>query len=421
MSKAAPIYDYDALIIGGGIVGLTMALASAHYGIKTALIDRNDFSKPSRDGRAYALSQSSLNLFDHLGVEALRASAEPMVDMKVEEAKRGQAPSTFKLSFAADKLVEKSSDDLEGDLSGEQSAPLAFMLEAKILTSALQDRIKKTSNITVMSKTTATSLKQTTGYAEITLGDGQTLRAPLVIAADGGPSRIRQWAGIGVRREAYDQSVVVANVQFEKPHGGVSRQIFYHGQPFALLPMTGNRAQIPWFDRHAAIKAALALSEEDFVDEISRRFHGDYGKISLLSPRYSYPVALQVADNYTAQRVALIGDAAHQISPLIGQGLNLGLRDAASLAAVLHEARQTGQDFGGPILSDYASWRGVDGRTLAITTDMLTKLYGIKRGPIAHLRRLGVRAVNKNPALKSFLALEATGTTGDIPPLLRPL
>ena len=409
MSKAAPLYDYDALIIGGGIVGLTMALSSAHYGLKVALIDRNDFSKPSRDGRAYALSQSSLNLFDHLGIPKLRAAAEPMVDMKVEEAKRGQVPSPFKLSFAAE------------NLSGDQNAPLAFMLEAKILTSALQDRIKTRRNITVISEATATRLKQTSGYAEVTLDDGQALRAPLVIAADGGPSRIRQWAGIGVRREAYDQSVVVANFQFEKPHSGISRQIFYHGQPFALLPMTGNRAQIPWFDTHAAIKAALALSKEEFVHEISRRFHGDYGKISLLSPRYSYPVALQVADNYTTPRVALIGDAAHQISPLIGQGLNLGLRDAASLAAVLHEAKQTGQDYGGPILGDYARWRGVDGRTLAMTTDMLTKLYGIKRGPLAHLRRLGVRAVNKSAALKSFLALEATGTTGDVPPLLRSL
>ena len=142
------ITDTNFLIIGGGIVGLTMALASSHYGLKVALIDRNDFTKPSRDGRAYALSQSSLNLFDHLGVSALRAAAEPMVDMKVEEAIRGQAPSPFKLSFAAD----ETSDD--------QSAPLAFMLEAKILTSALQDRIKASDNIDVMSQSTATSLKQ---------------------------------------------------------------------------------------------------------------------------------------------------------------------------------------------------------------------------------------------------------------------
>ncbi|MEP6344020.1 MAG: FAD-dependent oxidoreductase [Maricaulaceae bacterium] len=409
MVKHAPLYDYDALIIGGGIVGLTMALTSAHHGLKVALIDRNDFSKPSRDGRAYALSASSLNLFDHLGIEALRAAAEPMVDMKVEEAKRGQAPSPFKLSFAADKQ------------SDEQSAPLAFMLEAKILTRALQDRIKTSSNITVMSQATAAGLKQTAGFAEITLETGQALRAPLVIAADGGPSRIRQWAGIGVRRDDYNQSVVVTNVQFEKPHGGVSRQIFYNGQPFALLPMTGNRAQVPWFDTHNAIKAALALSEDDFVQEISHRFHGNYGNISLLSPRYSYPVALQVADSYTAPRVALIGDAAHQISPLIGQGLNLGLRDAASLAAVLHEAKQTGQDLGGPILGDYANWRGIDGRALAMTTDMLTKLYAIQRGPLAHLRRLGVGAVNKSNPLKSLLALEATGTTGTVPPLLQPL
>ena len=407
MSKNT-LYDYDAMIVGGGIVGLTMALAAAHHGLSVALIDKNEFLGPLRDGRVYALSQSSLNLFDHLGLEGLRDAAQPMTDMKIEDAQRGQAPSPFKLEFKAE----------------DETAPLAFMLEATRLTAELQIKISETPRIKVIASTSVTHLDVSSGYAQITLdtlqdSQNKTLRAPLVIAADGGASRIRQWAGIGVRREAYDQSVVVANVQLEKPHYGVSRQIFYHGQPFALLPMTENRAQIPWFDTHKAITAALALSDEDFTREISQRFHGDYGQIKLLSRRYSYPVALQTADNYTAPRVALIGDAAQQISPLIGQGLNLGLRDAASLANVLHNAKQTGQDFGGPILSDYKTWRGLDARSLAMTTDMLTKLYGIQGGPLAHLRRLGIGAVNKSAIAKKIFAQEATGTQGDIPPLLQ--
>jgi 2-octaprenyl-6-methoxyphenol hydroxylase len=404
MAKRRKLYDYDVLIIGGGITGLTMALAAAHYGLTPAIIDKNDFNRPSRDGRAYALSHASLNLFDHLGLTGLRELAEPMRDMRVEEAERGQAPSPFKLEFAA-----------------PDTASLAFMLEAKPLTAALHRRIKDTPDIDVIAPAHASALRIENGFAEITLqSGGQALRAPLVIAADGGASRLRQWAGIGVRREPYGQSVIVANVQFEKPHHGISRQIFYHGQPFALLPMTNNRAQIPWFDTHKAIKAASALSDEDFIRELSLRFHGEYGDISLLSPRYSYPVALQAADKYAAPRIALIGDAAHQISPLIGQGLNLGLRDVASLASLLHDARQTGQDLGGPILSEYDMWRGLDSRMLGAATDMLTKLYGIKRGPLAHLRRLGVGAVNKSIWLKKILALEASGTTGDIPPLLKP-
>jgi len=274
MKKSKQLYDYNTLIVGGGIVGLTMALACAHHGIKTALIDRNDFSKPSQDGRAYALSQSSLNLFDHLGISGLREAAEPMRDMQVQEGKRGRKPSPFKLDFAAP-------DD----------HPLAFMLEAKLITAALQKQIKTKDDIRVIAPATVSDLKLTSGYAEVILDTQQSLRAPLVIAADGGPSRIRQWAGIGVRREEYDQSVIVANFQFEHPHNGISRQIFYHGQPFALLPMTGNRAQIPWFDTHKAIAAAKDLSDEDFIREISLRFHGDYGNIELLSPRYSYPVA----------------------------------------------------------------------------------------------------------------------------------
>jgi len=409
MAKRDTLYDYDLLIIGGGITGLTMALAAVHVGLRPAIIDKNDFSRPSRDGRAYALSAGSLNLFDHLGLTGLREQAEPMRDMRVEEAERGRAPSPFKLEFNAN-------DDM----------PLAFMLEAKALTAALHRQIKNTPDIAVIAPAAASALRIEAGFAEITLessgleGSEQALRAPLVVAADGGASRVRQWAGIGVRREPYNQSVIVANVQFEKPHHGVSRQIFYHGQPFALLPMTNNRAQIPWFDTHDAIKAASALSDEDYIKELSLRFHGDYGDISLLSPRYSYPVALQIADRYSAPRIALIGDAAHQISPLIGQGLNLGLRDVASLAAILERAQQTGQDLGGPILSEYSDWRGLDSRMLAMTTDMLTKLYGIKRGPLAHLRRLGVGAVNQSGWLKKMLALEASGAAGDVPPLLKP-
>lgn len=409
MRKTAT-YDYDALIVGGGIVGLTMALAAAHHGLSVALIDKNEFLGPLRDGRVYALSQSSLNLFDHLGLKGLRGASQPMNDMKIEDAERGQAPSSFKLEFNA---------PVDGEDESGETAPLAFMLEATRLTAELQIKIADTPRIKVLAPVAVTHLDITGGYAQITLDDQQALRAPLVIAADGGASRIRQWAGIGVRREAYDQSVVVANVQLEKPHHGVSRQIFYHGQPFALLPMTGNRAQIPWFDTHKAVAAALALSEDDFAQEISQRFHGDYGQIKLLSPRYSYPVALQTTDSYTAPRIALIGDAAQQISPLVGQGLNLGLRDAASLASVLHDAKQTGQDLGGPILGDYKTWRGLDARSLAMTTDMLTKIYGIKGGPIAHLRRLGVGAVNKSTWAKKIFAQEATGTMGDVPPLLQ--
>lgn len=398
------LYDYDIIIVGGGITGLSMALAAAKYNLKTALIDQNDFKQPSPDSRAYALSKASLNLFGHLGLTDLGELAEPMRDMRVEEARRGQAPSPFKLEFA-------SNDD----------APLAFMLEAKIITKALRGKIKKTANIMVLAPARAAALKFMPGYGEMTLEDGQSLRAPLIAAADGGGSRLRQWAGIGVRREAYNQSVIVANVQLEKPHGGISRQIFYNGLPFALLPMTGNRAQIPWFDTHKAIEAAKQLPDDDYLGELKLRFKSEYGAISLLSPRYSYPVALQLADQYTRPRFVLIGDAAHQVSPLIGQGLNLGLRDVASLAAVLQTAKATGQDLGGPILSEYAAWRGLDSRTLAMTTDMLTKIYGIRGGPLAHLRRLGVGAVNKSDGLKALFRQEASGLTGDVPPLLQSL
>ena len=396
------LYDYDILIVGGGITGLSMALAAAHHGLRPALIDRNDFSRPSQDGRAYALSAASLNLFIHLGVDGLTELAEPMRDMRVEEAERGQPTSPFKLEFGA-----------------SHDAPLAYMLEAKVITAALQSKIKTLSSIKIIAPAQAASLKLAPGFAEVTLDNGHALRAPLVVAADGGTSRLRQWAGIGVRRQDYNQSVIVSNVQLERPHHGISRQIFYHGQPFALLPMTGGRAQIPWFDTHDAVQAAKALSSDDYIRELALRFHGDYGEIKPLSPRYSYPVALQIADIYAKPRFVLIGDAAHQISPLIGQGLNLGLRDVASLAAVLQGAKAAGQDFGGPILNEYAAWRGLDSRMLGMTTDMLTKLYGIKRGPIAHLRRLGVGGVNKSAWLKKLLALEASGTMGDVPPLLQ--
>lgn len=294
------------------------------------------------------------------------------------------------------------------------------MVESSVLSAMLREQINFTPVISVIAPATVTGFETKGGIAEIICDDGISYHAPLAVAADGGGSTLRQAANIAVQRHAYGQSVCVVNVQFEKPHENMAWQVFHAGGPLAVLPLTSNRAQIPWFDSHAAVAALMAMSDADFCAELSRRLDLRYGQITLLSQRYSYPLVQQSAERFTKGRLALIGDAAHQIHPLIGQGLNLGLRDVATLAEVLREAKSTGQDLGGPVLAQYDSWRGLDSRSLSLSTDILARGYGVRQGPLAHIRRLGTSLVNRSDRIKILLAKEAAGPSGELPPLLKP-
>jgi 2-octaprenyl-6-methoxyphenol hydroxylase len=389
----------DTLVIGGGLVGLTTALALAKTGLSVILVDRDDLDRQAPDGRASSLAPSSLRLFENLDVE-IKRHVQPIRDMLVTE---GAPDSPWRLHF-------------EGDGDG---ADLGGIIENTHLRAALLKALKSTPEISVFSPAQADILTRD-GSGVIADINGETVEAKLLVAADGRESVLRRRAGITSQRFDYDVAALVTILSHALPHDGLAWQGFSATGPMALLPLTGQRSQLVWSGPTAAIQAATQLPEADFLALLSERSGGYLGALSLGAPRASWPLRLQMADAFTAERFALVGDAAHVIHPLAGQGLNLGLRDAASLADGLSDARQTGQDIGVSGLLDYESSRRTDAKLLGATTHSLSKLFQVKRTAIGHARRLGLSLTNRSSIAKSGLQREAAGEIGTLPRLMRP-
>jgi len=401
---------YDILIVGGGLVGQITALACAKLeNVSVALVDGKDIfdrDKMRADGRAYALSSSSLTLLKHLNID-ISEYLEPMKDMLITDGALGEEPP-WRLHFDRDK----------------QLAPPAQMIENHRLMQAVSTKLKA-ANITVLSPAIIENLTHTLSGVSGVIEESD-ITAELLIAADGVNSSIRQKAGIVTDGRDYNQSALVTTIAHKLPHDGLALQRFLPGGPLAVLPLQGNRSQIVWSDKTQAIKAACALPEADFLSELFFRIGDHLGEIKLVAPRQSYPLRLQLAQDYVAQRLVLIGDAAHVIHPLAGQGLNLGLRDVAALYDVLKGARMTGRDIGGAALGEYAAWRKTDVTTLAAATDGLSYLYGNPRDFLRrpakkllnHARRLGLSVLNDNQVLKDVISEDAAGKLGQKPTLL---
>jgi len=402
---------FDILIVGGGLIGKIAAIAlSDIQGLSVVLVDKRDILSPKalpQDGRATALSTSSLNLLKNLHVE-VSDIIEPMQDMLITEGDLGDEPA-WRLHFE-----HKTSD---------KGAP--HLIENRALNERILSRLT-TSGVTILSKTEVTDITHAIEGVSAKI-DGKPVEADLLVAADGGRSKLRMRAGIDVDGRDYDQSALVTTIKHELPHDGLALQRFLPGGPLAVLPLQKQRSQIVWSHKPSAIKAAMALSDADFLSELSFCV-GDYlGKLSLDAPRQSYPLHLQLAQTYVASRFVLIGDAAHVIHPLAGQGLNLGLRDVAALFDVVSDARKTGRDIGGAVLGEYEAWRKSDVTALAGATDILSYIYASPRGfmsrPLSkafgHIRRVGLSVVNEAEFLKNLFILEATGNTGKIPVLLK--
>jgi len=403
--------EYDILIVGGGLVGQVTALACAKLdGLKIALADGRDIlsgDAGQEDGRASALSASSLRFLNRIGLK-LSAHLQPMNDMLITDGKVGDNP-VWRLHFGR----EVSESDT------------AQMIENKQLYLALQERLKSADQIDIISPAQVKNVTHTISgvTAEV---DGKSVSAKLLIAADGAKSGIRDGAGIVTDGRHYGQSALVTTISHSLPHDGLALQRFLPGGPLAVLPLTGQRSQIVWSDKSAAVKAAIAISDADFLTELTLRIGDHLGELSLSAPRQSYPLHLQLAQNYVSTRLVLVGDAAHVIHPLAGQGLNLGLRDAATLHDVLKSARGTGQDIGGAILGNYQDWRRSDVTALAAATDGLSYLFNPPKSPLrrpfsnalGHIRRLGLSAVNGSEGLKDLVMREAAGDLGELPELL---
>ncbi len=309
---------------------------------------------------------------------------------------------------------------------GEDDDPLGWMHENRNLRAALRARAEAGKNLWLLWKSKLASVERGDNGVVVALEDGRKLTSPVLVAADGRNSQMREQAGIRVARWRYNHIAIVSVLNHERPHDNVAYEIFYPGGPFALLPMTDegkrHRSALVWSVKKEDSPGLLSLSDEDFAAEAESAMGGFLGKIALAAPRSTYPLGFHHAAQITAQRLALVGDSAHAIHPIAGQGLNLGFRDAAALAQVLVEGARLGLDLGDRQLLDrYQRWRSLDSLMVAMATDGLTRIYAVPGKLPAAVRRFGMGLIDRIGPVKNRLMAEARGTSGDLPLLLRGL
>jgi 2-octaprenyl-6-methoxyphenol hydroxylase len=399
----------DVVIAGGGLVGLPLGLALAQGGMKTVVADAAPVAHvldPKFDGRVSALAYASVRMLKALGVwEGLGACAQPIREILVTDGKPGQPASPFSLHF---------------DAAEVGAAALGHIAENRHIRAALYAAVERAANLELLAPAAVKTVSMEAGGAVVTLANGEQIRAALVIAADGRESPLRAEAGIGVIGWSYPQTGIVATVEHEKPHNGVAYEHFLPSGPFAILPMTGNRSSLVWTEARTKAPALLALDETRFNEELARRFGGHLGKTKAAGPRWSYPLSFHLARDFVRPRLALAGDCAHGIHPIAGQGLNLGLKDAAALAEVLLDAARLGQDIGAlDTLKRYERWRRFDSFTLAASTDALNRLFSNDIAPLRHLRDLGIGIVDAIGPARRFFMRHAGGDVGKLPRLMK--
>ncbi len=400
----------DVIILGGGLVGLALAAALDSSGLSATVIDPADPDlrlDAAFDGRTTAVSSSSARMFDTIGVTShFPVPGGPIARIRTSD---GLAPGS--LTFDA----------------GEDGEPLGWMHENRNLRAALRARAEAGKAISLRYQTAATSIDRGEHGVTVTLDHGETLRAPLLVAAEGRNSPMRGAAGIRVARWSYDHRAIVSTLRHERPHDGIAYEIFYPSGPFALLPMTdeaggGHRSAIVWSIRERDAAGLLALTDAQFAAEAKAAMGGFLGDIAMIAPRSSYPLGFHHAARITDRRLALVGDAAHAVHPIAGQGVNLGFRDAAALAQVLVEGARLGLDLGDRQLLDrYQRWRSLDTFSVALSTDSLNRLYSVPGKTASAVRRFGMGLVDRIAPLKDRLMAEARGTSGELPLLLRGL
>jgi len=399
----------DVLISGGGMVGLPLGLALARGGLKTVIADAAPPAKildPAFDGRVSALAYASVRMLGALEVwEKLAPQAQPIREILVTDGQAGKPASPFSLHFDAQEVGADS---------------LGHIAENRHIRAALYQAVDAAANLELMAPATVKSLSVEPGGAMIRLADGEEIAASLVIAADGRESPLRAQMGVQVIGWSYPQTGIVATVEHEKPHNGVAYEHFLPSGPFAILPMTGNRSSLVWTEAKTKAPVLLALDEAGFNDELARRFGGHLGKTKSAGPRWSYPLSFHLARDFVRTRFALAGDCAHGIHPIAGQGLNLGLKDAAALAEVLLDAARLGRDIGTlDTLKRYERWRRFDSFALAASTDALNRLFSNDIAPLRHLRDLGLGIVDSIGPARRFFMRHAGGDIGKLPRLMK--
>lgn len=399
----------DVGIVGGGMVGAGLACALATAGLRVALIDRQTQEMqtvPAYDGRASAIAYGSAQVLKGIGVwQHLEDDASPIWDIRVVDGHVLDGISPLFLHY---------------DHSDIGDDPFGYIVENRATRMALQKRCAELKTLTLHAPVTVKSIETGPGFSTIEIEDGEPIRAAVVIAADGKFSTLRDRMGIKVTGWRYDQTSIVCTVKHALPHNGVAVELFLPGGPFAMLPMTGDRSNIVWSERSDLARGYAELGDDAFLAELRTRFGDWLGDIELAGPRFAYPLSLQHAETYIGDRFALLGDAAHAIHPIAGQGLNMGLRDIAAMAEVLVDAKRLGLDLGAAgVLRRYEKWRRFDNVLLAAVTDGLTRLFSNDVAPVRLARDIGLAAVNKTPPVKRFLMRHAMGVVGELPRLIR--
>ena len=402
-------FDTDIAIVGGGLNGPALGLALAQAGLRVTIIDRlhtQDRKSPDFDGRSYALALTSTRLLDGIGVwDAVADHAQPMLEIKVTDGRAGEGPSPFFMHF---------------DHAEIEEGPMGHMVEDRHLRRALMEAVATCDTITVLDGETVTAQAVDPSGVTLTLASGNTVRAKLLVGADGRASGTADRAAIKRIGWDYGQTALVCAIAHEKPHAGIAHQFFMPPGPLAILPLTENRSSIVWSETAENAARIHALSDDAYLDVLRPRFGDFLGQISLAGARYTYPLGLSLALSMVAPRVALLGDAAHGVHPIAGQGLNAGLRDVAALAEVIADAQRRGQDIGSPtVLDQYQLWRRFDNTALALATDSFNRLFSNDNPLLRIARDIGMAAINALPGARRGFIREAAGLTGDLPRLMR--
>jgi 2-octaprenyl-6-methoxyphenol hydroxylase len=402
---------FDVVISGASFGGLALACGlSRALGLdfKIALIDRvaQSTAAPKADSRASALSAASKRMLEVLDVWPLVADvAQPVTGIEITDSTLETGVRPVLLTY----------DNVTGD--GE---PATYIVPNSALQAALRRRVESSSSLELITPAEAMDFASNESGIEVTLADGRAIAASLLVAAEGRRSRLREAAGIKVVGWSYPQIGIVVTVHHDRPHGGRAVQHFLPSGPFAILPLTGNRSCITWTEDAVEAKRILALDDADFLAEVDKRFGGKLGALSLDGPRQSWPLEMHLARRYVGPRFALIGDAAHGVHPIAGQGLNLAFRDVAALVEVLSDAIRLGFDAGdAQALVRYERWRRFDSTISAATFDGLNRLFSSDRALVRSGRDFGLGLVDRMPMLKRFFVGEAAGLTGELPRLLK--
>ncbi|MEG8041027.1 UbiH/UbiF/VisC/COQ6 family ubiquinone biosynthesis hydroxylase [Sphingomonas sp. LR60] len=396
----------DVLILGGGLVGSALAVALDRHGLSSIVVDPADPAvtlTAAFDGRASAVASASHKMLDAIGVgDVLRGKGCEIRQIRVSD---GLAPG--KLDF----------------IPAIDDAALGTMYENRLLRLSLYDAAVAAERVDLRMQTRATTIERTADGVRATLTSGAIVTADLLVAAEGRQSPTRAAAGINVARWQYDHAAIIGAFHHERSHENVAYEIFYSAGPFALLPLPsdeiGHRSAIVWTVAGDQAAGMLKLGDRGFLAEAEKRMGGFLGALSHASPRASYPLGFHHAARLTDTRLVLVGDAAHGIHPIAGQGVNLGYRDVAALVEVLVEGRRLGLEAGdAQLLKRYERWRSLDTFMVAAATDTLTRLFGIPGKAASAVRRFGITAVDRLPPLKDRFMAEARGESGDLPKLL---